>query len=103
VVYNKIWNDDLQWKGNKQGHGMGNDLKDNQSKKSMSLYVQRVISFLYAGSYWHFCILTNMHQKPLACISLHMDMVPMAYQCEVIAMSSTETVITVCSSDILRK
>jgi hypothetical protein len=30
MVSNKVWNDDLQWKGSKQGHGMGNDLKDDQ-------------------------------------------------------------------------
>jgi hypothetical protein len=32
VVLNKIENDDLQWKGSEQGHGMGNDLKDDQRK-----------------------------------------------------------------------
>jgi hypothetical protein len=30
VVLNKIWNDDLKWKGNKRGHGIGNDLKYDQ-------------------------------------------------------------------------
>jgi hypothetical protein len=30
MVLNKMENDDLQWKGSEQGHGMGNDLKDDQ-------------------------------------------------------------------------
>jgi Flp pilus assembly protein CpaB len=30
AVLNKMENDDLQWKGSEQGHGMGNDLKDDQ-------------------------------------------------------------------------
>jgi hypothetical protein len=30
AIQNKMWNDDLQWTGSKQGHGMGNDLKDDQ-------------------------------------------------------------------------
>jgi hypothetical protein len=47
---------------------------------SMSLYVQRVVGFLYAGSHQLLHNLTDMHQKPSACFSLHMDMVPMAYQ-----------------------
>jgi hypothetical protein len=29
MVLNKMQNDDLQWKSSEQGHGMGNDLKDD--------------------------------------------------------------------------
>jgi hypothetical protein len=51
-----------------------------ESEKSMSLYVRRVIGFLYAESHWYFYNLTNMHQKPSACFSLCVGMVPKVYQ-----------------------
>jgi hypothetical protein len=35
---------------------------------------------LYARSRRLLLNLANMHRKPLACFSLHVDMVPMAYQ-----------------------
>jgi hypothetical protein len=47
---------------------------------STSLYVQRVIGFLYAESRQHFYNLTDMHWKPSACFGLHVGMVPKAYQ-----------------------
>jgi hypothetical protein len=47
----------------------------------MSLSVQRVVGFLYVGSHRLLHNLTDMCQKPSACIGLCMDMVPMAYQC----------------------
>jgi hypothetical protein len=46
----------------------------------LTLHVWRVIIFLYAGRH---CLLPNsadMHQKPSACVSLHVDTVPIAYQ-----------------------
>jgi hypothetical protein len=51
---------------------------------SMTLYVQRVIGILYAGSHRILHNLTDIHWKPLACFGLCMDMVPMAYQWRVI-------------------
>jgi hypothetical protein len=44
-----------------------------------TLQVQRVIIFLYGVSRRLLINLTNLHQKPLACFGLHVDMVPMAY------------------------
>jgi hypothetical protein len=46
----------------------------------MSLYVQRVITFLYAESRRHFYNLTDMCWKPSACFGLRVGMVPNAYQ-----------------------
>jgi hypothetical protein len=48
----------------------------------MSLYVRRVVGFLYVQSRRHFYNLTNMRWKPSACFGLHMGMVPNAYQCK---------------------
>jgi hypothetical protein len=45
----------------------------------MSLYVWRVIVFLYVGSRRLLHNLTDMHRKPSACIGLHMGMVPKSY------------------------
>jgi hypothetical protein len=45
------------------------------------VYMQRVISFVYARSHWLFCDLTDMRRKPSACFSLRMGMVPEACQC----------------------
>jgi hypothetical protein len=45
----------------------------------MSLYVWRVVGFLYAGSHRLLHNLTNMHWKPLACIGLCVGMVPKVY------------------------
>jgi hypothetical protein len=50
---------------------------------SLTLYMWRVVSFLYVVSCWHFCNLTNMHQKPSACFGLCVGIVPKAYQREV--------------------
>jgi hypothetical protein len=38
-----------------------------------------VVVFLCVESHQHFCNLTDMCQKPLACFSLHMGIVPKAY------------------------
>jgi hypothetical protein len=45
-----------------------------------TLYMWRVISFLYAGSHRLLHNLTDMRRKPSACIGLHVGMVPKAYQ-----------------------
>jgi hypothetical protein len=37
------------------------------------------LGFLHAGSRQHFCNLTDMHRKPLACFGLHVGIVPKAY------------------------
>jgi hypothetical protein len=46
---------------------------------SSTLYVQRVVGFLYVESRWHFYNLTDMRRKPLACFGLCVAMVPKAY------------------------
>jgi hypothetical protein len=51
----------------------------------MSLYVQRVIGFVYMGSCQLLYNLTNMHQKPSACFGLCVDMVPMVYHCVLVS------------------
>jgi hypothetical protein len=51
-----------------------------ESEKSLCLYMQRVVSFVYAMSCRLFSNLTDMLQKPLACFGLCMGMVPKAYQ-----------------------
>jgi hypothetical protein len=57
------------------------------------------LAFLYVGSHWYFCILTDMHWKPLACFSLHMGMVPNVYQCSPTSMAwSLLTSIVITSS-----
>jgi hypothetical protein len=50
-----------------------------ESEKLLSLYMQRVVGFVYVKSRRLFCNLTDMCQKPLACFSLCVDMVPKAY------------------------
>jgi hypothetical protein len=51
-----------------------------KSIKLMSLYVcEESSGFLYAGSRQHFCILTDMCQKPSAYFGLCIGMVPKAY------------------------
>jgi hypothetical protein len=45
----------------------------------MSLYVWRVIIFLYAESGRHSCNLTDMRWKASACIGLRVGMVPESY------------------------
>jgi hypothetical protein len=50
-----------------------------ESKESTSLYVQRVVSFLYVGSRRLLHNLTNMYWKPLAYIGLRVGMVPKLY------------------------
>jgi hypothetical protein len=52
-----------------------------ESILSLTLYVQRVVVFLYVVSHCLLLNLTNMHQKPSACFGLRVDMVPIAYQC----------------------
>jgi hypothetical protein len=47
---------------------------------SLTLHVQRVIVFLYAGSRRLLHNLTDMHQKVLASLGLHVAMVPESYQ-----------------------
>jgi hypothetical protein len=47
---------------------------------SSTLYMWKVISFLYAESHQHFCNLTDMHWKPSACFGLCISMVPKVYQ-----------------------
>jgi hypothetical protein len=51
-----------------------------ESEILSTLYMLRVISFLYAGSHWLLHNLTDMCQKPSACIGLCMGMVSKAYQ-----------------------
>jgi hypothetical protein len=46
---------------------------------SSTFYMQRVVVFLYGVSRCLLRNLTDLHWKPSACISLHVDMVPMTY------------------------
>jgi hypothetical protein len=52
-----------------------------ESEKSLTLYMWGVVGLLYIRSCQLFCNLTNMLWKPSACFSLHMGMMPEAYQC----------------------
>jgi hypothetical protein len=51
-----------------------------ESILSSTMYMQRVVAFLYAVSCWHFCNLTSICRKPSACFGLRMGMVPKVYQ-----------------------
>jgi hypothetical protein len=51
-----------------------------ESEKSLTLYMWRVVGFVYAESHWHFCNLTDMCWKPLVCFGLCVGIVPKAYQ-----------------------
>jgi hypothetical protein len=83
-------NDDLQWNGSEQGHRMGNyrDLWHCYGLMCKN-GEEYVVDFACAKSCHHFICgkllslpnLTDMHWKPSAGFSLHMDRMPVAYQC----------------------
>jgi hypothetical protein len=86
-----------------------------ESRKSLTLYMQRVVVFVYAKSHQLFCNLTEMHrkpsacfkmrQKPLACFGLCMGMVPKAYQRSPVnsPMLDFSSMVTLISKDSDRK
>jgi hypothetical protein len=50
-----------------------------ESRKSLTLYMQRVVILLCVESCRHFCNVTDMRRKPLACFGLCVGMVPKVY------------------------